>query len=210
MSQAASRRVPTTVGNTARALSLEELHPPAGAAKSPRTPLSLVVSAPRRSRKPVVVSLFLLVLGALTAVLVMSVSVSQGQYQLVDLKNQQVALEKSNQALDLELSAKEAPQALVAQATAMGMVPAAAPGQIDVRTKRVTGNPQPASADTKGLVVLPPADVNRPPAGVKSTTTADQPKAEKPVGGTPAAAAPSAVTPDLNGGTIPAPAQRAS
>jgi hypothetical protein len=227
MSQAAARMVTPTVGNTARALSLDELHPatrPPTERKSPhaRTPLSLVVSAPRRSRTPVVVSLFLLVVGALAAVLMMSVSVSQGQYQLVDLKNQQTALEKSNQALQLDLSAQEAPQSLVARATGMGMVPAGATGQIDLQTRKVTGNPLPATAATKGLVILPPADINKPEAqpakaasaaqdgGTAAKAAARAAKAKAGASSGTAAAAPAAVAPNLNGGTIPAPAQKAS
>ncbi|WP_113717496.1 hypothetical protein [Arthrobacter dokdonensis] len=227
MSQVAARMIPSTVGSNARALSAEELRPsgqPASEVRAPRTrtPLSLVVSSPRRSRTPLVVSLFLLMVGALAAVLVMSVSVSEGQYQLVDLKNQQSALEKSNQALQLNLSAQEAPQSLVARAVGMGMVPAATSGQIDVRTKKVTGAPLPAAADTKPLSVLPPADINQPvpaaadtaaPPAAKTTTAAQDggaaAAAAKKKAGT-AAAAPAAVTPDLNGGTIPAPAQKAS
>ncbi|RAN74436.1 hypothetical protein B5P43_28620 [Bacillus sp. SRB_336] len=223
--------IPSTVGSNARALSAEELRPAAQPASEvraprPRTPLSLVVSSPRRSRTPVVVSLFLLMVGALAAVLVMSVSVSEGQYQLVDLKNQQSTLEKSNQALQLNLSAQEAPQSLVARAAGMGMVPAATSGQIDVRTKKVTGAPLPAAADTKPLSVLPPADINQPvrpaadtavPSAAAAATVppvaqdggAAAAAAKKKVGGT-ASAAPAAVTPDLNGGTIPAPAQKAS
>ncbi|PYI67073.1 hypothetical protein CVV68_11715 [Arthrobacter livingstonensis] len=243
MSQLASRVIPSTVGsnstegNNARALSLADLHP-AGAPQPareprPRTPLSLVVSIPRRNRTPIVVSLFLLVVGALAAVLVMSVSVSQGQYELVALTNQQTALQKSNQALELGLSAQEAPQSLVARAAGMGMVPAGATGQIDVRTKKVTGNPQPATADTKGLVALPPADINKPPAGqaaadtqakdaavpaqdgravadAEKTQTKAQTKVRAKTQAGSAGAAPAAVTPDLNGGTIPAPAQKDS
>lgn len=231
MSQVAARMIPSTVGSNARALSAEELRPagqPASEVRAPRarTPLSLVVSSPRRSRTPLVVSLFLLMVGALAAVLVMSVSVSEGQYQLVDLKNQQSALEKSNQALQLNLSAQEAPQSLVARAVGMGMVPAATSGQIDVRTKKVTGAPLPAAADTKPLSVLPPADINQPvqaaaqaaadtaaPPAAKTTAAAQDggaaAAAAKKKAGT-AAAAPAAVTPDLNGGTIPAPAQKAS
>ncbi len=240
MSQLATRMVRSTAGNNA--LDLQDLHPagqPAGERTSARarTPLSLVVSSPRRNRTPVVVSLFLLAVGALAAVLMMSVSVSQGQYELVALKGQQTTLSKSNQALELDLSAREAPQDLVARASGMGMVPAATSGQIDIRTKKVTGNPLPAAADTKGLVALPPADINRPATASNDAASAEAAskdaaakgsaapaqdgnavaKAEKKqaaaqAGGMVAAPAPApaVVTPDLNGGTIPAPAQKDS
>lgn len=233
MSPVASRSVPITMGNTARAMPLEHEAPDhgkgapvPGATPKPsrtRTPLSLVVSTPRKTKTPLVVSLFLLLVAALSAVLVMSVSVSQGQYELVDLKSQQSELAKSNQAMELDLGAKEAPQSLVARAAAMGMVPGTNTGQIDVRTKKVTGNPQPAAAGTKPLVALPPADINQPaPAPAEAVTTdvpgaaenskavaqaeKDQARAQKPA----AAAVPQASASDLNGGTIPAPAQKDS
>ncbi|ALE05467.1 hypothetical protein AL755_08225 [Arthrobacter sp. ERGS1:01] len=231
MSQLATRIAPITVGNNARALSmpLEELGAPLPAtgapAPRPRTPLSLVVSSPRKNKTPLLVSLFLLLVAALSAVLIMSVSVSQGQYDLVGLKDQQSALQKSNQALELQLSAEEAPQSLVARAAGMGMVPAATTGQIDVRTKKVTGNPQPAVPETKGLVALAPAQVNPPtPDAAVNPNAADAgsaaqdgnavaaaEKAAAKAGGTKAAPAPLAAAPnaaELNGGTIPAPAQK--
>jgi hypothetical protein len=230
MSQLAFRTVSATSGNNARALQGADPHREAGSplrgtapkAAKPRTPLSLVVSVPRRNRTPLVISLFLLVVAALSAVLVMSVSVSQGQYELVALKTQQSNLEKSNQAMELDLTAREAPQSLVAKAAAMGMVPAATTGQIDVRTKKVTGNPQPASADTKGLVVIPPANMNAPqpaassgPAAVPDAALQDAASKDAAASGTDApkavlGAAPAAAAPDLNGGTIPAPGQKHS
>jgi hypothetical protein len=233
MSPVASRSVPITVGNTARAMpsELEEADYAAGAPlpgrepkpARPRTPLSLVVSTPRRTKTPLVVSLFLLLVAALSAVLIMSVSVSQGQYQLVDLKNQQNELAKTNQAMELDLGAQEAPQSLVARAAAMGMVPATTTGQIDVRTKKVTGNPQPAAAGTKSLVALPPADINQPVPAPAEPATKEEPaaaadtkavaQAEKELAKAEKAAvpaAPQAAASELNGGTIPAPAQKDS
>ena len=108
----------------------------------------------------------MVVVAALAVVLVMSISVSKGQYELVGLKNQQQTCTRSTSHCEQDIAAKQAPQELVAQAAALGMVPAGTTGQIDVRTKKVSGSPQPASADTKGLVVIPPAldrHAGRPP-----------------------------------------------
>lgn len=224
MSQQASSIGPVTVGNTARALNVpltDPGKPATPAIKKSRTPLSLVVSAPRRSRNQLMIILFMVVVAALSVVLVMSISVSKGQYELVGLKSQQTQLLKTNQNLEQEIAAKQAPQELVAQAAALGMVPASTTGQIDVRTQKVSGTPQPAKADTKGLIAIPPAAIDKPqpvveesapevPLSPAAKTQANESvKAQaKPDAAVPAT--PVAKTPDLHGGTIPAPAQRDS
>ena len=226
MSEAARRIIPINVGTSARALALPLADPglapavPAPARSKPRTPLSLVVSTPKRGRQQLVLIFFMVIVAALTVVLVMSISVAKGQYELVGLKNQQADLLKSNQSLEQEIAAKSAPQELVASAAALGMVPAGTTGQIDVRTKSVSGSPQPASADTKGLVSIPPALIDKPhvvipdagaPAdpSVPLSPAAAAAQAEKAAQQEePAPAAP--VAPELNGGTIPAPAQKDS
>lgn len=222
MSQQAARTIPVTIGNTARALNVPLAEPgvqPAAAPKKARTPLALVVSTPRRSRSQLVVILFMVVLAALSVVLVMSISVSKGQYELVGLKNQQTDLFKANQSLEQEIAAKQAPQELVARAVALGMVPAGTTGQIDVRTQKVSGAPQPAAADTKGLVIIPPALVDKPqPApAAEAPQAVQQPlspaaQAEVDEKAKPAAApAPAAEkAPELHGGSIPAPAEKDS
>lgn len=218
MNQRASRIAPATVGNNARALELSTagadydtgLPLPAKERKSSRPPLALVVFTPNKNKTPLVVALFLLLVGALAAVLIMSVSVSQGQYQLVDLKAAQSQLANANQAHELELVGNQAPQNLVSRAVSMGMVPAGSTGQIDVRTQKVTGNPTPALADTKGLVTIPPAVVNKPREVPVESPAAAAAKAEPaPSASTTAPVeVPVVVAPDLNGGTIPAPEQK--
>ncbi|ALO67427.1 hypothetical protein AS189_14185 [Arthrobacter alpinus] len=235
MSQNALRSSHVIVGNTARVLTEPLPHgaPPEPRVKKSRAALSLVVSTPRGGRSSLAVTLLLMVALALGVVLVMSISVSKGQYELVDLKSQQSELIKANQSMEQEIAAKQAPQELAAQAAALGMVPAGVTGQIDVRTKSVSGSPLPASADTKGLVNIPAAVIDTPqapvpvqaplsPAAQVSATensdtgnTAAKANAAKPsaVKETPKPAAnvpPVAATPDLNGGTIPGPAQKDS
>lgn len=221
MSQPATSRAPLSVGNTARALQLPLIDPQRGPAapsapKKSRAPLALVTSAPKRSRSQLVVILFMVVLVAMSVVLVMSISVSKGQYELVGLKSEQTNLIKSNQALEQEIAAKQAPQRLVVDAAALGMVPAGTTGQIDVRSQTVSGSPQPAPADAKGLVVIPPALVEKPKAAPEKSPGPPSPAAEEAAkaAGKPAAkpeAAPAPVVapvPELHGGSIPAPAQK--
>lgn len=223
MSQPAMRRAQINVGSTARALPLaapEPISPEAGAQKKARTPLALVTSTPKRSSSQLIVILFMVVLVAMSVVLVMSISVSKGQYELVDLKGRQTTLMKSNQALEQEIAAKQAPQKLVVDAAALGMVPAGTTGQIDVRSQTVSGAPQPAPADAKGLVVIPPAMVEKPKAPAEKAPGPQSPAAQEAAkdSGAPAAKpeanpapAPAPVVdpgPVLNGGSIPAPAQK--
>ena len=225
MSPSASRTIPVTLGSTARVLTGPlPAPPPAPKVKKSRASLSLVVSTPRRGRSPLAVTLALMIMAAMAVVLVMSISVSKGQYELVGLKNQQSELIKANQTMEQEIAAHQAPQELAARAAALGMVPAGTTGQIDVRTKAVSGSPLPATADTKGLVNIAPAVIDKPrsqpasevplspaaevsaandQAGAASDKTADQAKEAATV-------PPVVVTPDLYGGTIPAPAQKDS
>ncbi|WP_207344242.1 hypothetical protein [Arthrobacter sp. E3] len=248
MSQLASRSTPVSVGNNARSLNVEPADPDllftgTGAKpRKPRTPLSLVVSTPARNRSSLVVILFLVVVAALTVVLVMSISLTKGQYELVDLKSQQADLHKSNQELEQSIASKQSPQELVARAVSLGMVPAGTTGQIDVRSGKVSGSPQPASADTKGLVIIPPASIDKPaadltvagsstgplsPAAKVQKAAAEQAAIQQAAGQSstgqksagsvpPAAVVPpapvpvEAAAPELNGGTIPAPAQKDS
>lgn len=246
MSQLASRTAPVSLGSSARVLNAALADPdlpaaaPAVKPRISRTPLSLVVSTPRRNRSSLVVILFMVVVAALSVVLIMSISVSKGQYELVGLKNQQSDLYKSNQTLEQEIAAKQAPQELVSRAAGLGMVPAGTAGQIDVRSGKVSGSPQPAAADTKGLVSIPPALIDKPVAAPAAgeavvplspaakaekvaeakaaaakeaqakATTATTDAAKKEAAPVVPAIPPVAVAPELNGGTIPAPAQKDS
>ncbi len=87
-----------------------------------RTPLSVVRSAPRKRRAPFVVMCFAMLALALMAVLVLNISVSSAQYQLVELRAKQSTLTKQNQDLTQQVQNFDAPQNLAAKATELGMV----------------------------------------------------------------------------------------
>ncbi|WP_125615613.1 hypothetical protein [Specibacter cremeus] len=240
MSQAARRpaNLPATAvaGSNALAPVSAPDHFPdhaSGPAPRRRTPLAVVPAPARRGKTPVVVFLFGLLVLALAAVLVINVSVSQGQYELVALKAHQDDLAKSNQDLEQKLGAATAPQNLVERAKGLGMVPATSMGQINADTGTVSGNPQPAKAGTEGLAVIPPAAIDTPAEMAPSNVDAAAAAAGNDVSDNAAAtreavrdtaakeaarkiparkipAAPAAVTPDLHGGSIPAPSQKAS
>ena len=229
MSTAAVNSFPVATGATARAL--PGITPGTGPSRKARTPLSLVRSTPQKRRAPFVVLCFGLLAVALMAVLVLNISVSTAQYQLVQLRSEQSTLTKQNQDLTQQVQNFDAPQNLAAKATELGMVASTANGQIDLSTLTVTGKAKPAvKADAPGAVIAAPAVAGQlsvvPPATVKEPLAnrkpAAAPAAAEPAAAEPAAAAPAAAKPaaeavpvppavpavELHGGSVPAPAQK--
>jgi cell division protein FtsL len=227
MSSAAANRYPVAAGATARAL--PGLLPGTGPARKSRTPLSLVRSAPRKRRAPFVVFCFGLLAVALMVVLVLNISVSSAQYQLVHLRSEQSTLTKQNQDLTQQVQNFDAPQNLAARATELGMVASTGKGQIDLSTLSVTGNAKPAvKGDAAGAVIAAPAVAGQltvvPPAAANEPLANRKP-AESGAESVPAAAAaveaaaeavppdaaavvPAAPAVELYGGSVPAPAQK--
>lgn len=215
MSTAAVKNFPAVSGRSAGA-GVPAAKP--GDKRRERTPLSVVRTVPRKRRAPFVVLCFALLAVALVAVLVLNISVSTSQYQLVELRATQSKLTKENQDLTQQVQNFEAPQNLAAKAKDLGMVASTVQGQIDLSTLTVTGKATPAvKGATEGavipapavagqLIVVPPATMgepleNRKPAEAAAPAAAP---AEKAV-----AAAPAAPKVDLNGGSVPAPQQKA-
>jgi cell division protein FtsL len=227
MSTAAVKNFPVVNGSAAKQL-------PAGSPEAPRrsrTPLSLVRTVPRKRRAPFVVLCFGMLAVALIAVLVLNISVSTAQYQLVELRATQSTLTKQNQDLTQQVQNFEAPQNLAAQAAKLGMVPSTVKGQIDLSTLSVTGKATPAAKDgatgavipapavAGQLTVVPPPSKSEPLDARKpvedtpapAAATADAPAGATPKPDTAPAQAPAAaaVPPvDLHGGSVPAPEQK--
>ncbi|MGP4033130.1 hypothetical protein [Pseudarthrobacter sp. 1C304] len=227
MSTAAVSSFPIATGATAHAL--PGATPGTGPSRKTRTPLSLVQSAPRKRRAPFVVLCFGILAVALMAVLVLNISVSTAQYQLVQLRAEHSTLTKQNQDLTQQVQNFDAPQNLAAKATELGMVTSTTKGQIDLSTLTVTGKAKPAvKGDAPGaiiaapavagqLTVVPPATVNEPLANRKPADTAGPASgaaapaaaaAAEPADAVPAPAAPAAPAVELHGGSVPAPAQK--
>ena len=225
MTEATQRRRPAAPlgavqGNLARSVRWESAQPQTSAPRR-RTPLALVPAAARKRRVPVAALCFAVLAAGLAAVLLLNISVSSGQYQLVQLQNQRTELLQKNEALTQQVENHQAPQVLAAAAAELGMVASPSFGTIDLQTLAVTGDPEPAKEGTKseGLIGLPqvltqpitpaqaqpaePAEPNARAAQERESAAAPAPaEAEAEA---PAPAAPEA---DLNGGTIPAPSQR--
>jgi hypothetical protein len=160
------------------------------------------------------------------AVLVLNISVSTAQYQLVQLRGEQSTLTKQNQDLTQRVQNFDAPQNLAAKSTEFGMVASTGKGQIDLSTLTVSGKPKPAvKGDKPGaiipapavagqLTVVPPATTKEPLA-VRKPAEAAAPAAQAAAGQAApaqAAAAPAAAAAkpaaDLHGGSVPAPKQK--
>lgn len=233
MSTAAVKNNPAFSGATAGALPGQL--PAEGPARKPRTPLSVVRSAPRKRPAPFVVLCFALMAIALMVVLVLNISVSSAQYQLVQLRGEQSALTKQNQDLTQQVQNFDAPQNLAAKASELGMVASTAKGQIDLSTLTVTGKAKPAvkgekagaviaaPAVTGQLTVVPPVSAQQPsvarkpleavPAPAAAAVPAPPAGVPAPPAGVPAPPAalngiPGAPAVELNGGSVPAPAQK--
>ena len=201
-----------------------------GPGRKSRTPLSVVRTAPRKRRAPFVVLCFAMLAVALVAVLVLNISVSTAQYQLVELRAKQSSLTKTNQDLTQQVQSFEAPQNLAAKATELGMVASTVKGQIDLSTLSVTGKATPAvKGATAGAVIPAPAVAGQqvvPPASKGAESKGADPKgtaadkATAPDAGKPAApsadaaaaqaaaAAAAVPAPELHGGSVPAPQQK--
>lgn len=228
MSTAAAKNSPVVSGSTAPAIST----PASGPDRKERTPLSVVRFAPKKRRAPFVVMCFALLAVALVAVLVLNISVSTSQYQLVELRGKQSSLTKQNQDLTQQVQNFEAPQNLAAKAADLGMVPSTVKGQIDLSTLAVTGKATPAvkggaagaviPAPAVGgmLTVVPPPTSREPlasrkpvdgPAAAPATPAAAAETAAQAPGAAPgpaAAATPAAPAVELHGGSVPAPEQK--
>ncbi|HCG15049.1 MAG TPA: hypothetical protein DEU94_02725, partial [Micrococcus luteus] len=107
---------------------------PARPAPQERTPLSVVPAPLPRSRSGVTVLCVLVVLAALAAVLVMNITMSNRQYALLDLRQEQQAVTETNERLAEQVGNLEAPQNLAARADALGMVAPAGTASVDAGT----------------------------------------------------------------------------
>ncbi|MFP5365251.1 MAG: hypothetical protein ACLGIS_00045 [Actinomycetes bacterium] len=191
MSTAAVKNFPVASGSSTAASSLPARTP--GDRRKGRTPLSVVRTVPRKRRAPFVVLCFAMLAVALIAVLVLNISVSTAQYQLVELRAKQSTLTKQNQDLTQQVQNFEAPQNLAAKASELGMVASTVKGQIDLSTLSVTGKATPAvKGGSEGAVIPAPAVAGQlivvPPA-TKGEPLESRKPAESPVAAAPGAAA---------------------
>lgn len=182
-----------------------------------RTPLSLVPASKRSRRAGFAAFCFALLLAALVGVLVINVNVANSQYDIVGLNADEQTLSQQNEALTQELQNLQAPQNVAAKAAELGMVTPGTVASINLDNQKITGVSTPAEKGKKPttLVATPEvpgdqvegkksdaqgaADEASKGNAVAGGTSTEQSKTETPK---------EASAQELNGGTIPAPAQQ--
>lgn len=207
---------------TARPLpEVTPVSPPAG---EPRTPLSVVPAPLRSTPKWFITFCVGLLLSALLLVLVVNITVSNRQYELVGLRADQAELTQTNESLSQQVAHRSAPQNVASEAASMGMVLPGDTASIELESGEVTGNATVASEDNKptGFVGEPTVKSGQ---GTPAEASAEEASgaAENESGGVEApaqeatteakttddtgsnAASGSSSEADLNGGTLQAP-----
>jgi hypothetical protein len=147
-------------------ISPEHRATPAGAPSAqerPRTPLAVVPAPARKAGRGFVALCVGILALALLAVLVVNISVSNRQYQMVGLKSEQLDLTQSNELLRQQVEHLEAPQNLAAEAERLGMVKPGDIAAIDLATGKVSGAATSAEGEDRptGLIAAPVGPAER-------------------------------------------------
>ncbi|MFJ6567046.1 septum formation initiator family protein [Streptomyces sp. NPDC091292] len=159
---------------------------PAGPSQAARTPFVLLV--------------VLLLGGGLITLLMLNSSLNEGSFQLSALKRETTELTDEEQALQRDVDAYAAPDALERRARELGMVPGGDPVFLGPDGK-VRGVPGAASPSTLGEPAAPlgpppaPSPSPEPPAPGPSGTPGGSPPAASPAPAAPAAPPPGSGTP---------------
>ncbi|MET9773849.1 septum formation initiator family protein [Streptomyces sp. NPDC006367] len=152
-----------------RAARLARLLPPGGRGQAARAPFALLV--------------VLLLGGGLVGLLVLNSALSAGSFQLDDLKEETKSLTDEEQALQRDIDAYSAPQALQHRARELGMVPGTDPAFL-APDGTVKGSPAPAPSPATPLVLAPEALIAPPaPASAGATATPTAAAAPTPTPG---------------------------
>ncbi|WP_369657686.1 septum formation initiator family protein [Streptomyces sp. RPA4-2] len=160
---------------------------PAGAAHAARTPFVLLV--------------VLLLGGGLIGLLVLNSALSEGSFHLDDLQKGTKTLTDEEQALQRDVDAYSAPDALQRRARELGMIPGGDPAFLNP-DGTVKGVPEAAARDSS---LQNPA--TRPPEVLASSATASRtPRTGTPATGTSATPAATPVTPATGTPAVTTPA----
>ncbi|MFF7275961.1 hypothetical protein [Streptomyces griseorubiginosus] len=178
-------------------------------------------SSGQAARTPFVLLVVLLLGGGLIGLLVLNSALSEGSFKLTDLQKDTKSLTDEQQALQRDIDAYSAPDALVRRARELGMVPGGDPAFLDP-DGTVKGVPSPAAdADPASLrmplVLAPevidsataptPAAGSTPAAGATPATVSTPTETvEQVTGATPAQVPPAgAALPEATPSTNPTP-----
>ncbi|ANB05946.1 hypothetical protein SAM40697_1986 [Streptomyces ambofaciens] len=172
-----------------RAARLARLFPPGGARG-------------QAARAPFVLLVVVLLGGGLIGLLLLNSALSEGSFQLDDLKQETKELTDEEQALQRDIDAYSAPRALQRRARELGMVPGGDPAFL-APDGSVKGSPSPAPTAVTPLVVAPEALTAPPGTDTLSTDTSGTgtspgvaPSTTGPVGPAPGTAAGSTAATD--------------
>ena len=175
MSMAAHARIAEPLHHTGRPVA------PARPAPQERTPLSVVPAPLPRSRSGMTVLCVVVLLAALAAVLVMNITMSNRQYALLDLREEQQAVTEVNERLAEQVGYLEAPQNLAARADALGMVAPAGTASVDAATGEFRGEAQAArEGGVSATFVAPPANADAARQGAAGSADAGRGEIEGP------------------------------
>lgn len=101
-------------------------------------------------RPSIIVLSAVLVIAAVLGVLVLNTKINENSFALDNLRSQQSQLDVQEQQLAQQLADLESAGNLSAQAARLGLVPAGAPGFLNLPTGKVVGEPKRASGDSTG------------------------------------------------------------
>ncbi|GAB2740019.1 septum formation initiator family protein [Streptomyces bullii] len=136
------------------------------------------------ARTPFVLLVVLLLGGGLIGLLVLNSALSEGAFKLDDLQRETKNLTDEEQALQRDIDAYSAPDALQRRARELGMVPGGDPAFLDP-DGRVKGVPSPAAAARQGsapnpLLMAPEAMITATLPPPPSTPAAPSPAPPAP------------------------------
>jgi hypothetical protein len=150
-----SKRAPRSGGRTVAQRSVQRDFPTAGtAALAPEVSVTSGGAAPRLRvappppvsgpRAPFVALVLALVIGGVLGILVVNTKIAENAFRLDRLQKQQATLDVTQQQLEREIAAAEAPGNLAAAARKLGLVDSGPPAYIRLQDGKVIGIPQPA------------------------------------------------------------------
>lgn len=151
-----------------------------------RRPLQIVTTRTQRKARPRIIYAFSAVAGIMVIIfaqLLVSVGISQGAFEIGALQKSRVELGRTADSLNENLVRVSAPQALAANAEALGMVSNSNPVYLRLSDNSVLGAPSPAAGTTVNAAALVPNSLltgiplvtQLPVAGAVTAPAADAP-----------------------------------
>ncbi|MFC8171526.1 hypothetical protein [Streptomyces sp. NPDC057325] len=147
------------------------------------------------ARTPFVLLVVVLLGGGLISLLLLNSALNQGSFRLNELKNRTTELTDEEQALQRDVDAYAAPDALERRARELGMVPGGSPAFLGPDGKvlgrpSAAPSPEPSPTPTATATADPPPAAPKPSAGTGATAGAPDGTATGPAPTTPPATAP--------------------